>query len=312
VRSVAVSTAILLFSVQSEASPGDADVLVDEAKSLASRGDMLGAAAKFLAAHDADPRPELLCNVAIAYHKARSELPRAHLFFNQCLTRASSLDPKFVDSVRATLAAVENQLRAGRFTPIDIVVDPPGSTVEVAEFLPEEAFVGARLLWLPFGTHSFRVHAEGYVEQTATLETRSNVQRSVRVELARTPTTLPAPSPVELPRVRPAPLVRSRPSRTFPVAATITSGALGVFAGGAYLLARHHASEATVLALHGSRDEFDAEEKSARRWQRVSWGLGLGGAVLAGVSTVLWVRYARHVAVVPARDAATVSLTGSF
>ncbi|MEO7097427.1 MAG: hypothetical protein ABI175_29470, partial [Polyangiales bacterium] len=47
-----------------------------EAERLGKAGDVLGAAAQFRAAFAADPRADLLCNVGVAYFKAKTEMPR--------------------------------------------------------------------------------------------------------------------------------------------------------------------------------------------------------------------------------------------
>ena len=284
------------------ASPEDADRLVTEATALATQGRMVEAAGKFLAAFKADPRPELLCNVAIAYHKAGTELPRTELFFSKCLARASGLDPKFVDSIRATLVSVEQQLRAGRFTPIDIVVEPINATVSIEEFLPEESFIGSRLIWLPFGDHVVVVSAEGHAQQRVTVETRSNIQRSVRVELERTP-VLDLPPPPPPPR-RPSPWLRP---------ALVTAGALGAIGGAAYLWARKRANDAGEITLTGAREDYDALVRSAHRWQYVAWGSTVAAVLAAGAASVLWFRVRRgSVAIVPTGTTATASLTLAF
>lgn len=303
-----VVCAVLGLLAPTVARADNADALVVEARALASQGDMLGAAAKFLAAYAADPRPQLLCNVAIAYHKAGHELPRAQLFFSQCLTRASTLDAAFVSTVRTTLVDVEAKLRAGKFTPIDIVVKPSGATIELAEFLPAEAFVGARLVWVPFGAHTIRIHAEGYIDETVELETHSNEQQSVRVDLQRVPEVVGPPERPPAPR---QPMSSPR-SRVPGVVTAVAAGGLGLLAGGAYLLANHHAGSAAGLALSGSRGDYDAKVSSVRRWQHLSWGLGIGSVVLAGVSTVLWFRYFEPVSVTPTGDGVMVGLGGSF
>ncbi len=286
------------------ASPEDANRLVTEATTLAKQGQMVEAAGKFLAAFKADPRPELLCNVAIAYQKAGNELARAELFFSQCLTRAQALDPKFVDSLRATLVSVEQQLRTGPFTPIDIVVEPSNATVSVAEFSPEEAFIGSRLIWLPFGAHVVVVSLEGYVQQRVTVETRSNIQRSVRVELERAPAfDLPPPPPF-----RPVPKSR-RPA----FVATVTAGALGVIGGAAYLRARNRATAAGEITLTGAREDYDALVRSARRWQHVAWGSGVAAALAAGTASVLWMRLRRgSVSIVPTGTTAVARFALAF
>src|SRR5215470_17873339 len=99
----AVIVIATLIAVDARADPRTADQAAAEADARARAKDYLGAAAKFREAYAADPRPDLICNVGVAYHKAQ-ELPRAQLFLSRCLERGSALDSAFIDVVRATLA----------------------------------------------------------------------------------------------------------------------------------------------------------------------------------------------------------------
>src|SRR6187401_2934009 len=80
-----------------------ADALVRDAEALAAAGDFLGAAAKFREAYTADRRIELMCNVGIAYHKAK-DLSRSQLYLSHCLKRGVALEAQFVAAVRGVLA----------------------------------------------------------------------------------------------------------------------------------------------------------------------------------------------------------------
>lgn len=162
-----------------------AAALADEADARARAGDYVGAAALFRQAHAIEPRPEYQCNVGIAYYKAK-ELPRAQLYLGVCLTRGSHLPEAFVAQVRAALAAVEDRLRKGDFTPVDVVVAPASAEVSVSSFAAGETFVGARTLWLPFGAHTLEARAEGYVTGTVelTLDSRAAVTAALTLEPA--------------------------------------------------------------------------------------------------------------------------------
>src|SRR5262245_13850476 len=88
------------------ANPAAADRAAAGANALARDGKLVGAAATFREAWQADRlRPELFCNIGIAYYKAK-DLVRAHLLLGQCLEQAA-LDPKFVDAARTAMASVE-------------------------------------------------------------------------------------------------------------------------------------------------------------------------------------------------------------
>ena len=56
------------------ADPAEADRLAADAATLAKAGDFVGAAAKFRDAYKADPQPKLICNIGIAYQKAKDQL----------------------------------------------------------------------------------------------------------------------------------------------------------------------------------------------------------------------------------------------
>ena len=275
-----------------------AEQLEAEAQALAASGDMAGAAAKFRAAHGLDPRPELLCNVGVAYHKAK-DLPRAQLWLSQCLARGTSLDAEFVSGVRGVLVAAEDKLREGEFTPLDIVVDPAGATVVVDALGADDAFVGSRLVYVPFGTRTITVTSEGYRDRTETVEATARDQRAVRITLER------APAPVATPE---------RPSKTPAIIVTVATGVVGIAAGAAYLQARKRAGDAGDAVEEMDFEAYTTAVDKARNWQKLSW-LGAGaagaGAVAAGY---LWYRATRtpQLEVAPTEGGVAVTLSGSF
>lgn len=255
-----------------------ASELAEKARAQAAAGDLRGAAALFRAAHAADPRPELLCNVGVAFHKAQ-DLPRAQLYLGQCLTRVGSLDAGFAAAVRSVFATVEDNLRAGPFAPLDVTVSPATAAFTVSAFEPEDVIVGARVVWLPLGHHALSAHAEGHRPRTIEVDVTTATQPPVRIELERE--VLAPPPPTTTPR-------RSR--RPALVATGVTAG-LGLGALGAYLLARSAADDAGETGI--SRATYDDRVERARFRQHLSWGLA-GGAVLgAAASGWLWYRVTR-------------------
>jgi hypothetical protein len=304
---ILVTVAIAAPALAQPAEPGAqldpkavAETLEAEAQALAASGDMLGAAAKFRAAHGLDPRPELLCNVGVAYHKAK-DLPRAQLWLGQCLARGTSLDAEFVAGVRSVLAAAEDKLREGEFTPVDIVVEPAGATVVVDALGADDAFVGSRLVYVPFGTRSITVTSEGYRDHTETVEATARDQRAVRITLERA-AAVPA-----LRRTAP-------PSKTPAIIATAATGAVGIGAAFAYLQARKRAGDAGDAAEEMDFDAYTDAVDKARSWQKLSWvaaGAAGAGAIAAGF---LWYRATRPPAleVAPTEGGVAVTLSGSF
>ena len=290
-----------------EPDPDQADALAAEAQALAAASDFLGAAAKYRDAHAADPRPDLLCNVGVAFHKAR-DLPRAQLYLGQCLTRGGSLDPGFLASVRAVFAAVEDQLRAGEFAPVDVTPEPAGAAFTVAAFGAGDALVGARLVWLPFGRHALHVTADGYLPFDVEFEVATRDRRALRPRLLRAP-VVETPPPPPAPAPRPAPRPRTTP-------AWIASGAavaLGVTAGVLYAQARGWAEDAGQPELQP--EQYTDRVDTARAYQRAAWitaGLaGVGGAV----GGYLWYRALRAPApldVAPTAGGVAVAWSATF
>jgi hypothetical protein len=277
-----------------------ADRAAAEAQALADRGDLLGAATKFREAYRHDPRPELLCNVGVAYHKA-NDLPRAQLLLSQCLTRGTSLEPEFVTAVRAVLAAVEEQLRAGDFTPLDVIVAPDGATVVVGAFGADDAFVGSRLLYVPYGAHTVTVTMEGYLDRSEQVDATTRDQRTVSVALERRPEQ----------KIRYGP----RPSKKPAVIATVATGAAVIVALGGYAWAFNRAGDAADAADRRDYPAYRESRGDARFWQRkVAWVAAGAAGVGAVVSGFLWVRASTgpRVEIEPTAGGAAVSLSGRF
>src|SRR4029079_208300 len=164
-RAVLVIATLVAVEASGRAQPAVANRAAAEADQRALAKDYLGAAAKFREAYAADPRPDLICNVGVAYHKAQ-ELPRAQLFLSRCLERGSALRGSFIDVVRATMSRLEAQLKAGKFTPVDVVVEPRFAPIAIDAFAADEGFEGGRTVWLAFGTYHVTVRADGYAPRT--------------------------------------------------------------------------------------------------------------------------------------------------
>lgn len=282
---VIASTAIAV------AQPGDP---LAEAEARAKQNDFIGAAAQFKLAYARDPRPELICNVGVAYYKAK-ELARAQLFLSRCLERGSALDAKFVDNVRVVLGSVEASLRQGDFTPIDIVVTPPGTTVGLEAYGSDEAFVGSRLVWVPFGKHRLVAHGEGYADHTVEIDAKAREVVHVKIEMQRPVTTAEPPPPkptVETPPPPPRPTKQAKRSLVAPIAASAVTVAAATFVVIAFTRA-HDAADVAQFAVSPTIYQDDVDR--ANRWNTL---MGAGAAVAligAGASGYLWFR-ATHTA----------------
>ncbi|HSS02932.1 MAG TPA: hypothetical protein VLM79_37980 [Kofleriaceae bacterium] len=321
------------------ADPATAKRLAGEADGLARAKDYLGAAAKFREAYAADPRPDLICNVGVAYHKAQ-ELPRAQLYLSRCLERGSALEGSFIDVVRATMSRLEASLKAGKFTPVDVVVEPRFASVAVDAFAADETFEGGRTVWLGFGTYHVTVRADGYTPKTVEVVAKERAVLPLRIALERRSrevqddqrerkalerqvvapptrelepvggsTTGPVAGPTPEPE-RPAPAPR-RPSLVLPIATAVGAVAVASLAVVARLKAGDHADHAR-FALDG--DSYESEADATRQWNTL-FGVGLavaGASALA--SGYFWYRVATapSARVEVSQHGASITVAGHF
>lgn len=324
-KSLAAVVAITwLCAPVARADRAGADRLSDEANALAANKDFTGAAAKFRAAYVEDPRGDLLCNVGIAYQRAKL-WPRAQMYLSQCLVRGASVDRAVLDSVRVLLTSVEDKLRAGDFTPVDIVVAPGGASVAIDGFDPEDAFIGSRLVWLPFGSHAITIAMEGYTAETRTVDAVTHDTRTVKVELAKAaPVDTPKPPPVDTPKPPPErPLVHPPPppppvhrSLAIPLGTTAGAAVLGGVAIVELLAAQSNADDANQLAKTALDPvAYQSKVDAAHRDRLIAVTTGVCGGLAAGAAVYLWVRYVKtpsRLEVATHPGGATLSVSGRF
>jgi hypothetical protein len=260
------------------------DRLAAEADAAAAANDYKTAATKFAAAYQEDPtRTDVFCNVGISYYKA-GELPRAHLLLEQCVAR-SARDLAFKDTAKAVVAAIEQILRAEKHTPVTIRVTPENATVTIVEFGPESSFVGARTVWLPFGTHRIEVRLEGYKDLTTTVETSDQNPKSVELTVEKAAST-PPPRPPKRPEGP------QQPSKLLPIATSVVTAAAIVVA----VVAIGKASAAADRSVFAIEPEALADDKSeVSMWNTVTGVSGAVAVIGAAASTYLWVRATRPV-----------------
>ena len=317
-RRVVIAIGLMLVASTGHADPGSADRIAAEANARAAAKDYLGAAAKFREAYAADPRPDFICNVGVAYYKAQ-EVTRAQLFLGRCLEQGSSLSIKFMQDVRAGLAKVENTLKAGSYTPVDIVVEPRFATVSVSSFAADETFDGGRTVWVQFGTYTVTVRAEGYIEHTVSIEATHRATLPVRVTLVKQPVEPVRPEPA-LVAARsatggastPAPAERASPSLAPPIITSIATIGLAGWAVYASIIAHDHADRAG-FAL--SARAYQTEADAAQRWNRI-FGIDVALTGVAAVASgYLWVRAMKHpgpATVEVTAHTASISIRGAF
>lgn len=291
------------------ANPATADKLAAEANALASQGNLLAAAATFRDAYVQDPRPQLICNVGVAYYKA-NDLPRAAFYLDQCRAVGGQLDAAFLDNVDKVLAAVRHVLTEGEFTPVTFVVDPPtaAATIEASPF--DEPIIGQRSVWLPFGTYRVHVHQDGYIDHDEPLHVADRAPVTLHIQLAKPVIEAPKPDkPVVKPVVTPpAPVVtvEHHPSRTPAIAATAGTVALGLLGGLAYLHALDLNDQAGATHDYTTYKSLRASTLDYKHLSWVAGGLAGVGAIASGL---LWYR-SMHVEVAP--DHAIASIGGTF
>jgi hypothetical protein len=305
-------------TLRATADPAGADRAAADAQVRADAGDFFGAAAKYREAFREQPRPDLMCNVGVAYYKAK-DLPRAQRYLDQCLRIGASLDAAFIANVRKVLTAVEQKLASDRFTPLDLAVQPDTAASSLDGGVHDEPIVGSRRIWVPFGSYTLVVHAEGFADQQQPVVAQSAAPLSISVKLlpsahalagatdgsasAGSAATRPGPSGAHTGSDS-APPAPSPPRRSLvaPIVASAASGAFGGLALGFYLSARSTGAEAERAA---TGDSYTALADDARSRQHVSWVIGGAAGVAAVVAGVLWYRATRSPAQVD------VSATGS-
>lgn len=331
------------LAVDASADPSAADRAVSEAQTRAAANDYIGAAAKYREAFAAEPRPDLMCNVGVAYYKAK-DLPRAQRYLDQCLSIGTSLDHAFIANVKKVLAAVETALASGSYTPVDLLVQPAAATTTVDGGVPfDEPLLGSRRVWFPFGHYKLTVHAEGRVDRSVEIDAKDHTALPARVTLERAPV-----EPVSPPQgsatgsaeptgsgsgsavlgpgsaegsgsaeetgsgsVTITPLRVQRPSIVAPIVATAASVGVGAAALGFYLSARSAAHDAGNAA--DTMTYANLVDKAQLR-QHISWILGGVAGAGAIASGFLWYRYARtsHVEVQASGSGVALSLSGRW
>jgi hypothetical protein len=298
-RVVVLIAALCAIHGRAHADAAQADALVRDAEAAAAAGDFLGAAAKFREAYTADRRVDIMCNVGIAYHKAK-DLPRAQLYLSHCLKRGAALEAQFVAAVRGVLATVEGALKQGDFTPVDIVVDPEATVVTIGD----ASFIGPHLMWLPYGKHTLTFHAEGHIDQTIEITTAARETTPLEIQLEKKPDPKPM---VIRPKIQ-----RSARSMLPAIGASAVTVGATIFAIVSFRLAHRRAD---IAAFAVSEDVYKDDQDYVDKW---NGRLAISGAVAvlgAAASGFLWYRAltpSTKVEITPAPTGATVTFRTRF
>jgi hypothetical protein len=305
---------VALAAGTAAADPAAADHAAAEAEALAKAGKFGAAADKFREAWHADKlRSELFCNIGISYYKAK-DLVRAHLLLGLCLEQAA-LDPGVVETVRAVIASVENVLRGGGHAPVRIVVEPTATSVAIVELLPDEAFVGSPVVWLPLGTYHLAGHAEGYADAAVAVTTASQDPTTVTIALHRPPPPGPGRDVRDARDAKVEGGSRESaapPSRT---PAYLATGGAAVALGVATLafIAGHARADLASSALDG--ETLAADRDAVSRWNTTLVIAGSAAIATGALGGYLWYRALRSepkLEVHAGPDGAGVALLGRF
>jgi hypothetical protein len=318
---------MLVAMCVSSADAGPADDAVAEAQRRAAANDFPGAAAKYREAFTASSRPDLLCNVGVAYYKAR-DLPRAQRYLQHCLEIGTSLDKAFIDSVKKVLDAVDSMLASGDYTPVDVLVQPPTASFTVNTYY-DEPFVGSRRVWFPYGDYKLTVHAEGYVDKVVEMKAENRTPVPARFSLEKAP-VVETPPPGEgsgsatvsaegsgSATAQPLPISATpqpvRKSRMVPIIVTTASFVSVGAALACYSLAK---SKALTAPDAESREEWQDIADGVHLRENLAWGFAGLAVVGAAVSGYLWYNATRtpssHVELTATKDGAAVSLSGRW
>jgi hypothetical protein len=261
----------------------DAAALAKEATELATASEYAQAAIKFRAAYAIDARAEYLCNVGVAYQRAK-DLPRASLYLNECLVRGTTLDPTFVGLVKKALSVAEDTMRAGEFAPLSITLAPESAAIALSGWDTDEKFIGSRIIWVPFGEQTLTVTDDGYTTATKPIDVHARIRQDMHIELSK-------PAPVVVVTRAPPPPVMHHPSKLLPIVASVVTVGLGATAVVFYASARSRIKDAGATDI--TRDQYSDIIDDARGKQHASWifaGAAGAGAIVSGY---LWYRYAK-------------------
>lgn len=302
-RALAVTALLVLAPAAARADAAGALRASAEAEQLAKAGAYTEAAARFREAYRLDPLPKYLCNVGVAYQKAK-QLAKAHLYLGECLRTGASLDAAFLAKVGEVVRAVETTLRESGFVSVEIAVTPATASLELETFDRDERFVGTRTLWMTTGRHTATVSAEGHTTQRVDIDATASTGR-VSIELVPSPIAGSEPSRPTEPRT---------PSRG-PLPYIVAASAL-VLAGGAIgfeVAGRSKYDESKMIEDDAAQA---AAYDAANTRHYVAQALAAGAILGAGIATYLFLRSPAESGVVVSPSATASSaglvLSGRF
>jgi tetratricopeptide (TPR) repeat protein len=263
-----------------------ADKLAADAEALAHAGNLADAAAKFREAYAADPRPELACNVGVAYYKL-SELPRAERYLHQCVDTGKDLDPAFLAKVRSVLETVNTTLATQNVTPVDLVLLPANATATL-DLWPDEPIANNTRIWVAYGHYKMTIHAPDYVDREVEFDATSHAPNAQRWELILTPPPPQQPRPAtglgsasSVPPPPPPP-PRLAPSDRLANELLIGAGAAAVVGIGFHLGALHVRGELADAQSGAQWDKHNGSFEALRDVTILCYALAVGAGATGG------------------------------
>lgn len=268
-----------------------------------------GAAALFKQALARDDVPLYECDLALALHYLE-DYARANARLARCLPRlaATGAAAERIDDYRAVERENAAAVARGHLA-IDIASTPPGATVTVSSFPPDEFVIAPTVVWLAPGSHILVARLPGRDDASTSYDvtpadvappttgTPATVRRTWRPTLAVTPPAV-AP-PIDVATSAPAVTRRSPRSRTPAYVGLGVGGGLLAAGGVVHLLGRDVRAELGTL----SGDAYDRKLETWHLYQRSTIGLYAAGAIATGIGAWLYLRARSPVAVTVAPNA---------
>lgn len=309
-RTWAVGCLALITVVALAAGPASADEQdpVDLAKDLAregfaahGNGDLDKAVELLKRAALLDPQPEYFCSAGNVYDQM-GEHAQAHLWLSRCLAggRFAARKPEAAKGYRTMLTRVEQALRSTH-APVEITSSPSGAQVLVSAFADDDVFTTPGVVWLPVGSHTARLRADGHDDKPVSIEVGDTTSQRLNVTLERpaevdaTGNAVPDTRTDAQPEGNPDTVISAPLSRDTPAASRGKTPYVLMGVGGVSLItgAVFH-----IIAV-GTRGELaDLPEGQTRDDRQDTFnlqrGLAIGGyavgAIIGGIGLYLWSR----------------------
>jgi hypothetical protein len=286
--------------------------LVTEGIALGKAGHYRAALERFRRAEKLHPSAEHDCYIAVG-HVRLEQLSLARYHLDRCRERGRDAEP--VPWYAAAAQRIDTLLRARRYAPVELRVEPLGAEVSVGE-LAGERLAGPTVVWLPPGPHQIRVRRAGFQPQARDIQVEPEQRLAVLIALVglSPPAVVRSRGPVlAAPAGRPAMPQRRRALLGW---SALGAGGAALALGGGFHLAAYRARERARDA--GDDAGYDDAVADLRRDRALSLGFYGAGLLAAGAGLYLLLRGSPEdrdagvVGVASSGAGATVWLQGRF